>query len=172
MEAWKLINYFFPRCRRIIRGLPAFLQCKYQKQNNHETSKQMQKNGAKTEKTQPNNFGFGLILIASCLLVCVFFLRRIHKFFSNSSFQPIPFPMQTRTHNPQALWPAVCHQERLLGTRILLPQDFCSKTMQAVTERAIKKIKFFEFFRVSSGTHPLTKKPEDSEKQIVPSAQM
>ena len=92
-----MLLHFFSRFRRIIRGLPAVLQCKYQKQNNHETSKQIQENGAKIVKTEPNNshLVLGLILIGSCFLVCVFFLRRIHKFCLNSSFQPIPFPVQS-----------------------------------------------------------------------------
>ena len=76
--------------RRIIRGLPAVLQCKYQKQNNHETSKQIQENGAKVVKTQPNNshLVLGLILIGLCLLVFVFFLKRIHKFCSIPASSP------------------------------------------------------------------------------------
>ena len=41
------------------------------------------------------------------------------------------------TQSPQALWPAVDHQERLWGTRILLTQDFRGKTMQAVTGQPI-----------------------------------
>ena len=32
---------------------------------------------------------------------------------------------------------------RLWGHRILLPQDFCGKTMETVTEQPIKKIEFF-----------------------------
>ena len=50
---------------------------------------------------------------------------------------------QSRTQSPQALWPEVGRQERLWGTGILLLQDFCSKTMEAVTEHPIKKFKFF-----------------------------
>ena len=41
---------------------------------------------------------------------------------------------QSCTQSPQALWPAVGRQERLWGTGILLPQNFCSKTMEAVME--------------------------------------
>ena len=72
---------------------------------------------------------------------------------------------QSRTQSPQALWPAVklnC-QERLWGHRILLPEYFCGKTMETVTEETIKKFEFFFYVpRVSSGAHPPTKKPEDS----------
>ena len=32
---------------------------------------------------------------------------------------------------------------RLWGHRILLPQDFCGKTMETVSEQPIKKIEFF-----------------------------
>ena len=73
---------------------------------------------------------------------------------------------QSRNQSPQALWPAVGRQERLRGTGILLPQDFCGNTMEALTElfqsSQSKKLIFFEFSRVSLGAHPLTKKPEDS----------
>ena len=41
---------------------------------------------------------------------------------------------QSCTQSPQALWPAVVRQERLWGTGILLPQDFCGKTMEAIME--------------------------------------
>ena len=51
---------------------------------------------------------------------------------------------QSRTQSPQALWPAVSLQERLWGHRILLPQDFCGKTMETVTEQPIKKIEIFQ----------------------------
>ena len=54
----------------------------------------------------------------------------------------------SRTQSPQALWPAVSRQERLWGHRILLPQDFCGKTMETVTEQPIKT---FEFFRCPQG---------------------
>ena len=40
---------------------------------------------------------------------------------------------QSRTQSPQALWPVVGLQERLWGTGILLPQDFCGKTMEVIT---------------------------------------
>ena len=48
---------------------------------------------------------------------------------------------QSRTQSPQALWPAVGRQKRLWRTGILLPQDLCHKTMQAVTRQPIKKFK-------------------------------
>ena len=38
------------------------------------------------------------------------------------------------TQSPQAPWPAVGHQQRLWSTGIFLLQDFCDKTMDAVTE--------------------------------------
>ena len=41
---------------------------------------------------------------------------------------------QSRTQSPQALWPAVSRQERLWGTTILLPRDFCGKTMETVVQ--------------------------------------
>ena len=73
--------------------------------------------------------------------------------------------IQSRTQRPQALWPAVGRQERLWGTGILLPQDFCGKTMEAATEliQSIqsKNLNFFE-----SWGYPLTKKPEDSGYEI------
>ena len=43
-----------------------------------------------------------------------------------------------------------------------LPQDFCDKTMQAVTGQPKEKKNFLEFPRVSPGEHPLAKEPEDS----------
>ena len=52
-------------------------------------------------------------------------------------------PTSSPFHNPQVLWPVVCRQERLLGTGILLPQDFCGKTMQTLTGQPIKKNFFF-----------------------------
>ena len=74
------------------------------------------------------------------------------------------------TQSPQAVWPAVGRQERLWGTGILLPQDYCGKTMEAVTEliqsSQSKNLNFFEFSRVSPGAYPLTKKPEDSGYEI------
>ena len=48
---------------------------------------------------------------------------------------------QSRIQSPQALWAVVSRQERLWGTGILLPQDFCVKTMQAFTGQPIKKFK-------------------------------
>ena len=51
---------------------------------------------------------------------------------------------------------------RLWGHRILLPQDFCGKTMETVTEQPIKKIEFFRCPQSLPGVAPLTKKPEDS----------
>ena len=41
---------------------------------------------------------------------------------------------QSVTQNPHSLWLAVGRQERLWGTGILLPQDFCSKTTEVVKE--------------------------------------
>ena len=75
---------------------------------------------------------------------------------------------QSRTQSPQPLWPAVGRQERCWGSRILLPQDFSGKTMQAVNYGAAnqKNNSFFELCRVSTGDHPLAKKPEDSGYEI------
>ena len=55
---------------------------------------------------------------------------------------------------------------RLWGHRILLPQDFCGKTMETVTEQLIKKIEFFRCPQSLPGVAPLTKKPEDSGYEI------
>ena len=55
---------------------------------------------------------------------------------------------------------------RLWGHRILLPQDFCGKTMETVTKQPIKKIKFFRCPQSLPGVAPLTKKPEDSGYEI------
>ena len=74
---------------------------------------------------------------------------------------------QSRTQSPLAFWSADGRQQRLWGTGILLPQDFCGKTMEVVAGQPIKKFFFFfEFPRVSTGAHPLTKKPEDSGYEI------
>ena len=77
-----------------------------------------------------------------------------------------PHRLQSRTQSPQAFWSAGWRHERLWGLRILLPQDFCGKKMQTVTEQPIKIIIFFEVPRVSPGALPLTKKPEDSRYEI------
>ena len=55
---------------------------------------------------------------------------------------------------------------RLWGHQILLPQDFCGKTMETVTEQPIKKIEFFRCPQSLPGVAPLTKKPEDSGYEI------
>ena len=49
---------------------------------------------------------------------------------------------QSPTQSPRTLWPAVGRQESLWGHRILLPQDFCGKTIETVTEEPIKKFEF------------------------------
>ena len=57
-------------------------------------------------------------------------------------------PLQIIAQSPQALLPAVGHQERLWGT-----------TMQAITGQPIQeKFFFFEFFRIPD--QPLAKQPE------------
>ena len=38
--------------------------------------------------------------------------------------------------------------------------------MEVIAGQPIKKLNFFEFPRVSTGAHPLTKKPEDSGYEI------
>ena len=58
------------------------------------------------------------------------------------------------TQSPQALWSGVGRQERLWGTGILLPQDFCGKAMEV------------EFSRVSPGDQLLAKEPENSGYEI------
>ena len=55
---------------------------------------------------------------------------------------------------------------RLWGHRILLPRDFCGKTMETVTGQPIKKIEFFRCPQSLPGVAPLTKKPEDSGYEI------
>ena len=55
---------------------------------------------------------------------------------------------------------------RLWGHQILLPQDFCGKTIETVTEQPIKKIEFFRCPQSLPGAAPLTKKPEDSGNEI------
>ena len=54
---------------------------------------------------------------------------------------------QSRTQSPNALWPAVGREKKLWGTGILLPQDFCGKTKQAVTEQPMKKSNFFRILQ-------------------------
>ena len=61
---------------------------------------------------------------------------------------------------------------RLWGHRILLPQDFCGKTMETVTEQPIKKIEFFRCPQSLPGVAPLTKKPDDSGYESVSHAIM
>ena len=51
---------------------------------------------------------------------------------------------QSQTQSPQALWPVVGCQERLWDTGILVLQDFCSKTMQAIKGQPIKNFKYFK----------------------------
>ena len=48
----------------------------------------------------------------------------------------------------------------------LLPQNFCGKTIQAVTGQPIKKFNFFGFSSVSHGDQLLAKEPEDSGYEI------
>ena len=55
---------------------------------------------------------------------------------------------------------------RLWGHQILLPQDFCGKTIETVTEQPIKKIEFFRCPQSLPGVAPLTKTPEDSGYEI------
>ena len=55
---------------------------------------------------------------------------------------------------------------KTLGHRILLPQDFCGKTMETVTEQPINKIEFFRCPKSLPGVAPLTKKPEVSGYEI------
>ena len=52
---------------------------------------------------------------------------------------------QSRTQSPLAFWSADGRQQRLWGTGILLPQDFCGKTMEVVAGQPIKN---FFFFRI------------------------
>ena len=49
--------------------------------------------------------------------------------------------LQSRTQSPLAFWSAGGRQERLWGAGILLPQDFCGKTMQAVTANLVRAYK-------------------------------
>ena len=50
--------------------------------------------------------------------------------------------------------------------KLSLPQDFCGKTMETITEQPIKKIEFFRCPQSLPGVAPLTKKPEDSGYEI------
>ena len=43
--------------------------------------------------------------------------------------------------------PAVCRQEMLWSTGILLPQDFCGKAMEAAAGQPIKKFKYFRILQ-------------------------
>ena len=57
---------------------------------------------------------------------------------------------------------------KTLGTsNFIIPQDFCGKTMETVTEQPIKKIEFFRYPQSLPGVAPLNKKPEDSGYEIV-----
>ena len=90
-------------------------------------------------------------------------LSIIHRFYRMWRHDDDPHhpDKQSRTQSPQALWPAVSRQERLWGHRILspllLPQDFCGKTVETVTEQPIKKIVFFRCPRCLPGVAPLPK---------------
>ena len=56
--------------------------------------------------------------------------------------------------SPQSIWPAAGCQERNWGTSgqlEIFPQNFCGKTMQAITGQPI--IKTFEIHRVFPGDH-------------------
>ena len=66
--------------------------------------------------------------------------------------------MQSRTQSPLALWSAGGRQERLQGIGILLPQDFCGKTMQAVTGQPVQKFKFFRILQSLSWRPPADQK--------------
>lgn len=52
----------------------------------------------------------------------------------------IVYEFQFCIQTPQAFLSAGGHQEKLLGTGILLPQEFCGKTMQAIMGQPINKI--------------------------------
>ena len=75
--------------------------------------------------------------------------------------------MQSCIQSNLALCLAVGRQGRLKGTGILLPQDFCGKTMQAVYEAADQNIYFFEFLRVSPGNQQPTREDEDSVRDCI-----
>ena len=55
---------------------------------------------------------------------------------------------QSCTQSPLTFWSADVHQERLWGTGILLPQDFCGKTNYASCYEAANQT-FFEFSSLS-----------------------
>ena len=84
---------------------------------------------------------------------------------------------QSRNQSPQAFWSAFRRQERLWILEFYYRrkglQDFCGKTMEAVTEliqsSQSKNLNIFEFSRVSPGDQPLAKEPEDSGYEIVES---
>ena len=84
------------------------------------------------------------------------------KKFNFFEFSRVSTGAHTLTKKPQDSG----YEIGLWGTGILLPQDFCDKTVEVVAGQPIKKFNFFEFPRVSTGAHPLTKKPEDSGYEI------
>ena len=59
--------------------------------------------------------------------------------------------------SPLAFCSAGGHQKRLWGTGILLLQDFCGKTMQAVTGQPIKKIISFRILHSLMATNSWSK---------------
>ena len=78
----------------------------------------------------------------------------------------MPLLFQSRTQSPQALWPAVGRQERLWGTGISLPQDFCGKNNASRNGADNQKFSFFSNSPVSPSDQPLAKEPEDSGFEI------
>ena len=61
------------------------------------------------------------------------------------------------TQSPLVFWSAGGHQVEW-GTGILLPQDFCGKTIKAVTVQPIKKLKFFRILQSLSWRPPADQK--------------
>ena len=74
--------------------------------------------------------------------------------------------IQSRTQSPLGFWSAGGRLERLWGTGILLPRDFCGKTMQAIMGQPIKKFKFFRILQPLSWLPPANQKPENSGYEI------
>ena len=86
------------------------------------------------------------------------FVKRAQTVFGHLKAQTLPISYP----EPSGSLVSRATPGRLWGHRILLPQDFCGKTMETVTEEPIKKIEFFRCPQSLSGVAPLTKKPEDS----------
>ena len=94
------------------------------------------------------------------------------SFFSETRVEVMLSRVQSHTQTPQALWSAGGRQERVRGTGVLLSQDFCAKTMLAVTQplwdsqsKNFSKISVIQSLSWRSSADQ--KRPEDSGYEIV-----